>query len=301
MRRNTNMRIAAVLSLLALTGCLGTAGDKGEGDAHRGETGLAIAAAINTAGNTDVSLMRYSIIRVPCAVGEAFDPVSRTITVPVEIMQPPVGIPAFEDSPLDKSSRHPFASHFEVVPAGCYSLSARPLTADGSVSADCAAAHAADIEVEDGQTTEVFLINQCGSAKVGAIEATVAFNQPPQILDVDYSPFLAAGGVAAVCAMGRDPNGDLIQFDWRQISGGEFFGPAFLSSEKSPRMTTQCVGVLPLEVGDYLFEVRMYDMLRDENGELTRFETWLDAHGYPNTSHDSLRIPLHVGPLPAPY
>jgi hypothetical protein len=291
-----NKRMPTVLSLLALAGCVGS-GNEGGGDARSGETGLAIAAAVNTGDTTDVSLMRYSITRVPCAAGEAFDPVSRTITVPVQPL--PALIPAFENSPLDKSSSHPFAGHFEVVPAGCYSISARPLTADSGVSADCASAHAADIQVEDGQATEVFLINQCTSPKVGAIEATVAFNQPPQILDVDYSACVPMSRVAHICATGRDPNGNPIQFDWRQISGGAAYGPAFVSSEKNPEMTTQCVGVLPMDVGDYLFEVRMYDMFHDEHGKLTRFETWLDARGYPNTSHDSLRIPLHVGPAPA--
>jgi hypothetical protein len=28
---------------------------------------------------------------------------------------------------------------------------------------------------------------------------------------------------------------------------------------------------------------------------LIRIETWLKDHGYPNTSHDSLRFPVYAG------
>jgi hypothetical protein len=293
--------IAATLGLFALAGCLGAADEKGEGDSRSGETGLAITASVDTGGKTDVGLMRYSITRHLCVPGEKFDPLSRTITVPLETMQLPAGIPALDDNPLPKGSSHRFADHFEVVPAGCYKVSATPLTTDGEPSADCAASEVQNLWVLDGETTEVVLISQCSGGFVGAIDAAVALNQPPEIVDVKYSKFMTVGDIVTVCASAKDPNGDWIQFDWSQIDGGACYGPAFLSSEKDPLGITQCVGILPVDVGDYWFEVKMFDMLRDENGTLIRVEKWLRDHGSPGTSHDSLKFPLHVGAVPVGY
>jgi hypothetical protein len=284
---------------LALAGCVDPQpGEKGDGkqNTHEGETGIAISAAVTASADTDVAFMDYGIERVACVEGEEFEPLRLEIRVELESMQLPGGIPEWENSPLDKDSEHQFADHFEALAAGCYNVSATPLAASGGVSAECAAAHAKDIEVLDGETTEIFMISQCKGDAVGAIDSVVALNKPPTLQSLTFSPskFLKAGQKTTVCVTASDPNSDPVEFEWDQI-GGAMCGASVISNQHSGDTTTECVDVEPMELGNYLFEVRIYDLLRDENKKLIRFETWLAEHGYPNTSHDSLRFPVYVG------
>jgi len=282
------------LALLA-AGCLGTNGKSGEEGAHTGETGLAIAAAANTGGETDVAQMRYSISRTACAEGEKIDALNRTITVKLEPRMLPGGIPAFENSPLDQDSAHPYADHFEVMPAGCYNLDATPLTKGGELSADCAPAWAKGISIVDGETTEVFLISQCKGAAVGAVDTLVALNRPPTLEQVSYTPskFISVGDIDTICVTASDPNGDPIEFTWTNV-GPVCDHPIAVSNDQQGKSTTQCVQLSATMAGSFMFEVKIYDLLHAEGGDLIRYEQWLRDHGYPNDSHDSLRLPLYV-------
>jgi len=293
------MKLHQVMSFgiaLALAGCFGGAQEKSGAQEHSGETGLAISAAANAGDKTDVARMRYSIDRIACVDGEKIDPLSRTVTVHLEKIMLPGGIAAFEDSPLDKGSAHPFADHFEVVPAGCYNLNATPLTESGDLSSDCAAAWAKGIKVMDGATTEVFLISQCKGTAVGAVDTTVALNRPPTILQVEYKPskFINVGDNDVICATASDPNGDPVEFAWDHADGPICDTPLVISSERKGNDTTECVSLTPKNAGSYMFEVKVLDLLHDEEGNLISFEQWLRAHGYPNDSHDSLAFPLYV-------
>jgi len=283
---------------LALAGCLATNEKSRTEGSQTGETGLAISAAANIGDKTDVALMRYSIDRIACADGDKFDALNRTITVRLEKMMLPGGIPAFDNSALDQSSAHPFADHFEVVPAGCYNINATPLTEEGDKSADCASARAQGIQVIDGDTTEVFLISQCKGTAVGAVDTTVALNQPPTIEQITYNPskFITLGDRDVVCVTASDPNGDPVEVGWDQVGDQICDTPLVISSQKDGDSTTECVQLNPMEAGGYWFEVKIYDLLHDEYGSLILFEQWLRAHGYPNDSHDSLRFPLYVAP-----
>ena len=280
-----------------LVGCLGTQEKSVEEGAHTGETGLAIAAAANTGGETDVAKMQYSINRIACAEGQDIKPLSRTITVKLESMMLPGGIPAFENGPLDKSSAHPFSDHFEVVPAGCYNIDATPLTKDGEKSEDCAPAWAKGIWVLDGETTEVVLISQCRGAAVGAVDTIVALNQPPALEQVSYHPskFISVGDTDTICVTASDPNGDPVEFTWTNV-GPVCDNPIVVASDQGGKSATQCVALNATMAGAFMFEVQIYDLLHDERGEMIRFEQWLRDHGYPNDSHDSLRLPLYVAP-----
>jgi hypothetical protein len=282
---------------LALASCVGAHEKSGTEGVQNGQTGLAIAAAANSGEETDVALMRYSIDRIACEDGEKIDPLNRTLTVRLENMMLPGGIPAFENSPLDNNSAHPFADHFEVVPAGCYNLKALPLTKDGALSADCAAAWASGVTVVDGETTEVFLISQCKGTAVGAVDTTVALNQPPTILELNYQPskFIRAGDKDIICVTAGDPNGDPIAFSWAHADGPICDTPRVISAVSKGGSTTECVELMPKDAGSYSFEVRVYDLLHDDDGNLVTYEQWLRAHGYPNDSHDSLKFPLYVG------
>jgi hypothetical protein len=283
---------------VAFAGCMDGRSEKSEGnEPQTGETGLAIQAAVNTGGGTDVAYLEYGIDRVACVADESFEPLKRTIRVELSTMLLPGGIPAWENSPLDKSSKHPFADHFEVLPAGCYNVQATPLAGNASVSQDCAAAFMNDVEVDDGLTTEIFMISQCKGIPTGAIDSVVALNRPPTLLNLTFTPskFIASGQKTTVCATATDPNGDPLEFQWDQI-GGSLCGADVVSDSKLAGSTTECVDIEPMEAGDYLFDVRIYDLLHNEdNNKLIRFETWLSEHGYPNTSHASLRFPVYVG------
>jgi hypothetical protein len=283
--------------VLALVGCVGAHGKSGGEGSQTGETGIAISAAANAGDQTDVALMRYSINRIACEDGEKVDALSRTITVRLENMMLPGGIPAFENSPLDKNSAHPFADHFEVLPAGCYNVNAAPLDKNGDSSADCAASWANGVEVLDGETTEVFLISQCKGPAVGAVDTVVALNQPPTLLNLTYTPskFIHAGEKDIICVTAGDPNGDPVAFSWAQSGGPACDTPRVISSLKEGNNTTECIQLTPPNPASYTFQVMIYDLLRDEKGNLITFEQWLREHGYPNDSHDSLRFPLYVG------
>jgi hypothetical protein len=278
-----------------LVGCLGTQGTSGEDGVHTGETGLAIAAAANTGGETDVAKMQYSISRVACADGEDFKPLNRTITVKLESMMLPGGIPAFENSPLDKDSAHPFSDNFVVLPAGCYNIDAMPLNKDGGQSTDCAPAWAKGVGVLDGETTEVFLISQCKGAAIGALDTIVALNRPPSLEQVSYQPskFISVGDTDTICVTASDPNGDPVEFTWTNV-GPVCDNPIVVASDQEGKSSTQCVALTATMAGAFMFEVRIYDLLHDERGNLLSFEQWLRDHGYPNDSHDSLRLPLYV-------
>lgn len=283
---------------LALAGCLAVNDKSRTEGSQTGETGLAISAAANIGDKTDVALMRYSIDRIACAEGDKIDALNRTITVRLEEMMLPGGIPAFDNSALDQNAAHPFADHFEVVPAGCYNVNATPLTEEGAQSADCASARAQGVQVLDGNTTEVFLISQCKGTAVGAVDTTVALNQPPTIEQLTYNPskFITAGDTDVICVTAGDPNGDPVEIDWNQTGDLVCDMPVVISSQKHGGNTTECVQLKPTEAGGFWFEVKIYDLLHDENGNLIPFEQWLRAHGYPNDSHDSLRFPLYVAP-----
>ena len=287
---------------LFVCGCVESPPEPGGGPGSVGEeTGLAILAVVDADTEIDVTHVRYEITRVACAEGEVFEPFASDIRVELVPFELPGGIPGQENAPFDAGSGHKFADHFQVLLAGCYDVTATPLAADTSESTDCAAARNNGVQVLDGITTEIMMHSQCKGPEIGAIDAVVAFNQPPQLVDLTFTPskFIQAGGSTTVCATATDPNGDPLEFEWDQI-GGSMAGDEILAPDQTPQpenpdSTTQCAVISPDEAGDYLFEVRIYDLLRDENNGLVRFETYLAQSGSPNVSNDSLRFPVHAG------
>jgi hypothetical protein len=293
-----NTRYGLLLGAMALAGygCTNNQPGLADGNEVTGQTGLAINSAVDTTGGTDVRFMQYGIERIACEAGEKFDALNRTVRVELTSMMLPGGIPAFDNSPLDKNSAHPFADQFEVVPAGCYNVTALPLDAAANNSKDCAAAFSNGVQVDDGLTTEIFMISQCKGTPTGALDATVALNRPPQLVNLTFSPskYISQGQKTTVCATAVDPNGDPLEFEWTQIDGNSC-GAKVVSDAQVDAGTIECVDIDPMDVGSYLFNVKIYDLLHDENGKLIRFETWLQEHGYPNDSHASLRFPVYVG------
>jgi hypothetical protein len=285
---------------LMLAGCVDAQAESSDGDgqdqSHVGETGIAINAAIDASAETDVTQMRYGIVRVACAADEQFEPLSRDIQVDLQTIMLPGGVPALDEGPLARGSQHRFADHFELLPAGCYDVTATPLGVDAAASQDCAVARVNRVQVQDGLTSEVFLVSQCKGAEMGSVDAVVALNQPPQLTNLTFSPskFIRAGETTTVCATAIDPNGDAMELEWSQV-GGDLGTGEVTTATNQDGSTTQCAPIGPADPGDYEFEVRIYDVIRDENNNPIRVERWLSEHGYPSDSHDSLRFPVHVG------
>jgi len=281
-----------------LFGCTGSGPEAGSEEGQSGDdrTGISILAAVESDVKSDIASVQYRIDRVACAEGENIEALSREIRADLLPAGLPGGIPGFDNAPLDGISQHQFADHFEVLPAGCYDVGATPLKSDASASADCGVAQRKDIQVADGNTTEVFLLSQCAGPEVGAVDTVVAFNQPPQIVDLTFSPskFVAAGAKSTVCARARDLNGDQLEYEWNQV-GGSSTTPAAVSTETAPDASANCIGITPAAAGNYQFEVRINDLLRDENNNLVRFERWLADNGSPNASSDSLRFSVYAG------
>ena len=263
------------------------------GDYPAGVTGMAISHTVDP--DTDVMRVRYEITRVACTAGEEFEPLTRNAESAIHDFDLPGDVTDFQTGPIDATGTHQFADHYEVLPVGCYDVNAQPLMEGGVNSEDCASAFANGVEVEDGMTTEVFLVSQCKGAELGGLDAVLALNKPPQVDQLTFAPskFVQAGQASMVCATASDPNGDPMEIEWIQVSG-QGATPAEASSEQQNGTITECVNITPSKPGTSWYEVRIYDLFRGANGELTRVETWLRDEGYPNDSHDSLKFTIHA-------
>ncbi|MEM9490445.1 MAG: hypothetical protein AAGC55_14960, partial [Myxococcota bacterium] len=249
-------------------------------------------------GDTDVVGMRYTLIPVDCSDGSELsdsDPI--TEDKELEDILLPGGIPEFEGGPFDSDSEHLFADLFLTVPAGCYDVATVPLRSDGSMSVDCASAMERRVEVVEGETTEVFLINQCTGEGPGAIDVISAINHAPELIKVEYidSKFGLRCESGKICATVRDVDSDPLELDWRQVGDIERDMAGFRTTEEylnDDGSRTVCVDFIPQEAGRYEFELTVYDLLHDGDG-LIRIEDWLASAGYPNPSHASLSFPYY--------
>jgi hypothetical protein len=106
-----------------------------------------------------------------------------------------------------------------VLPAGAYKTCATPL-AGAYPSMICARAEA-PVTVVAGQTAEVLLISQCAGNPTGAVGATVALNDPPQISAVSATPgrSITVCDSATLSASAVDPDGDAMTFTWSGAMG----------------------------------------------------------------------------------
>lgn len=271
---------------LLMVGC---ASDSGTSDGRLGQTGLALSVQAD-----GVAGVKFSV--TPCAGGEA-----TVVTKWLEDMTLPGGIPAFENAPFDPESQHFFADNYFVLPAGCYDVTAVAVDGEGIVVETCSAAQKDDVQVQDGLTTEILLVIQCEGPEVGGLDVVGALNHPPQVNYLSYSPskFVKQCEGDVVCFVAIDPDSDPMEIVWSQVSGPTpAAGPTVISHEyggTAPnRWLTECVQVVLKEVGTYQFKATVYDLVHD-GASTVRMEDWLASQGNPQSSHDSLQFPIHVG------
>ena len=247
-----------------------------------GQTGLALSTDLT--GESDVASIRFEVTPVDCSTGEATGDVVVTDR-PLEPVTIPGGISGLEDQPLDANSEHVFADLFSSVPAGCYDVAATPLNDAGEPSEVCYSANKKNIEVVEGETTEVLLINQCKGEDPGGIDVIAALNTEPDLSTAfEESKFVCQRAPQVICATSIDPDDDPVEFEW--TVSGDVSGPVVVSHEHDHETGAhiECVQFRASEPGRYDVEVKAYDMAwRD--GEEIRIEDWLELEGYPSESH----------------
>jgi hypothetical protein len=196
------------------------------------------------------------------------------------------------DMELEIEGPTAFADYFTTLTPGCYDVELEPLDADGEPSEDCPPTTASGVEVVAGETTEIVMVSQCGEEQHGAMDVLGVLNFAPAITLLEYDPSKILGCEAVtICATATDEDGDGIEFEWEQTGGPTpEEGPDVASYDFDDGTATECIEMTPLNTGAYSFQVRAYDLMEDDDGELVRVEDLADDF----QSHSSLNFPLYV-------
>ncbi len=271
------------------------AGCSGENEASNGanlETSE-MHLTMDVGAASGVTGMHFEIVPVNCTDGAPLEGKSPIVAdKALSELGVPGSIPGLEDNPLDKASTHAFADHFVTLPAGCYDVSTTPKSA----ALTCYPAHKLGVQVEEGKTTEVLLINQCLGTDPGALDTLSTVNHTPTLLDVSFpkAKFVGTCAPQVVCATATDSDGDPIEFVFTQTGGPAVAGPAVVSkTNNADGSTTQCVRYVAQAEGRVGLTVTVYDMLHD-GGAFQRIEAWLAAHGDAHPSHATLDLPFYA-------
>lgn len=244
------------------------------------QTGLQVQALVSD--GTDVASISYAIQQVDCVTGSAIG-YPELYQVPLSSDYVPGDIAELEGNPLAADSAHLAADVFSSVPAGCFDVTAMPLGASGQASEDCAIAHKGGVVVEEGQTVEVLLINQCQGEDPGGLDAVAALNHEPVIDEVWFGEGkFICGSSGTVCVEAHDPDNDPLEFAL-ELPGDAPCSAAALPSEGG----VLCWSLTCSTPGKHTFAVVVYDQLTGESGPV-RIEDWLAAEGYAGESHSEL-------------
>lgn len=257
-----------------------------------------LALTADLLGGTDVGGMRFEVTETNCDGSAVANPQTWEEETDLEDMYLPGGIPLFESAPYDADSTHIFADQYFLLPAGCYDVAVTPLDAMGQTSTDCYSAHQNTVEVEDGLTTEITLISQCQGPARGGLDVIATVNHPPEIDDLTFEPskFVSTCEGTEVCITVNDPDGDPMEIVWSQTDGPACSAPAITSTVvNADGSMTQCADLRTGDIASYTFDVAVYDLAYDEQGNSARIEDLLSAQGDAHASNDTLEFPLHAG------
>jgi len=287
-----------VFGIAGLTACANTDTDttKSPDDGEVRSSGMALTT--DTLADTDVAQMQFDIQGVDCQSGQATG-FSETRVKDLEDMMLPGGIAKFENAPFDEESEHLFADAFFLVDAGCYDVVTTPLDDAGQPSSDCQPAHRDRVSVEDGQTTEILLINQCEGKKRGGLDVISSINHPPEVSNLEFQKFRSscppASQARQVCVTAEDPDNDPLEFTWSATSAGKFQGDIVETTrnQRADGTWESCARLTTNRVGDYSFEVSIFDL--DGNGK--RMEQVLADQDPRDAaqSRDSIQFPIYSG------
>ena len=270
--------VVGAMGVMYVTGCEKAA----DGKNISTSTTSALTARAELPGGDDVAKVQFTIQPVDCTAGT---PTGTAIMQSVKIDDQLIpGNTGLANNPLDQNSAHSFADLFTIVPAGCYDVTTVPLQADDSPSKLCALAFKNGVVVVQGQTTEIFLINQCVGTDPGAIDVISALNHPPILDNVKFADSkFACGQPSQVCLVGHDVDGDPLQF---------FLTADGCDVTPNPQ-DPQCFSLNCRSFGSHALVASVYDMIW-RNGQLIRIEDWLTAEGYPTPSHGQLQFHIYV-------
>ncbi len=296
MRSRIVALVLSVLGTLVFSACANTDADPTPPDsADDGEvqsTGMALTS--DTLGDTDVARMQFDVQGVNCNTGDETG-FQESQTRDLEDMMLPGGIERFRNTPVGADgAQHLFADAFFLVDAGCYNVQTTPLQDNGEASADCESAHRDRVSVEDGQTTEILLINQCEGVERGGLDVVSSINHPPELENLEYQKFVSScPAEVQVCATASDPDGDPLEFAWSSTDAGELSGDiSEASTDRTNGSWESCANVTVDEQGDYAFRVDVYDL----DGDGNRMEDALsDQEGEQVQSRDGLQFPVYSG------
>ena len=270
--------MATVVVLGLVLSCEAQHDDQGDMDAANAAMALRGVSLLDV---TDVRDIRFTISECDDAQ-TAF-----VATKPLEDQLIPENIPELSNTPLDEASEHLFADYFQVVPPGCYDVTAVPVTEDGGPSEMCHAAHKDDVIAEEGETTEIFLMIQCDGEDEAAIDVIAAINHEPELDEVtfDDSKFVC-GSAGEVCATAHDVDNDPLAFELEAPAQCEV--EPIDDPEADPEERARaCWEVSCREQGRADLTVTVFDQIwRGE--ELIRIEEWLAQEGYENDSRTEL-------------
>lgn len=279
---SSTLFVGLVLGLVG-AGCdlTGTQGD--EGTERGGELGVAVQGVASQVEGMEISVERCDGTPV------------RSVETPLEDATLPGGIDAFEDRPYEADSEHRFADHFFTVDSGCYRATATPTDGAGARISECAPARSEDLQVVDGETTEILLVSQCRGAERGGIDVMGSINHPPFVESVAYRPskFLTCPATPTVCVTATDPDEDPMRAEWSIVGGPTPISPLTKTVQRQTDGTLrECVDLEP-GVGTTQIHFKVWDRLYDD-GKLIDFDEYFRREGRSDRSNDEIELPLHV-------
>ena len=201
-----------------------------------------------------------------------------------------------EEMDLDLEGTTIFADYFATLEAGCYDVELVPLDEDGGVVDYCSVATAEEVEVEAGETTEIVMVSQCGGDNQGGLDVLGVLNFAPAITMIEFEPSKIVGCESVeVCTTAIDSDRDALEFEWTQLDGPTpQEGPEVVASDEDNGVHTECIEMTPGYTGSYIFEVAVYDLMEDEDGELVRVDDLVNEIDEDLQSSASLAFPVHV-------
>jgi len=257
-----NQRASFLLSMfaLALAGCQGAA-EKRDGTMEAAETGAIAFHMVNLDEN--IVAFQFKIFTHGQLVEDS-----------VQWIHPQTLPAAFIPG---VSGTHPFADAYFTVPPGAYEVTVIPMMADiqnpGGIlpSQQCTPAQASNVQVIEGQTTEIAVVTRCAEVGNGGLDVVVTVNHPPRIVDLAFQPskFVVACQQLVAAVTVEDPEQDNLIYEWT-IQGPAGVEYKFEPSWNSLRFTAK-------QPGDFTVTVKVCDTMPP-----------------PNQMCASLSFPIHV-------